>query len=342
MKGNEQPTLQSIAASTGISVSTVSRILSGKARKYRISPKTEQRVRAEAERVGFAVNQLASSLRTRKSNTFGLLIPDISNSFFASIARHVANEARKNGYSIVLCDSQENDQIEAESIRTLQSRNIDGLLVAPVGHIADSLTAVRKRGIPVVLLDRYYPECDIPYVTTKNYEAAFEATEHLIAMGHRRIACILGLPCSSTAADRANGFHAAMKKHGIPVDPSLVAGNDFTEINGYLQTKKFMMHKERPTAIFSMGNLMTLGALRVLAEESIRIPEDVSLLSFDDHEFAAFLSTPVSAIAQNTEGIGQVAVQLLLEQMNNLYSGTIDGITLPARLNLRASVSNLN
>lgn len=342
MNESRQVTLGSIAGKFGISVSTVSRILSGKARQYRISENTERLVKAEADRLGFAPNQIASSLRLRKTNTVGLIIPDISNTFFAGVARSVEIEARRNGYFIILCDSRENPGNEMESIRLLKSRNVDGLIISPVGRIGDYLKQLRDEDLPIVLLDRYFPGVDLPHVTSANYEGAFEATELLIKKGHRRIACIQGLPDASTNLDRVAGYRDALAHNEIEVDERLISGRDFSEDNGYRETKKLLSGSDKPTAIFSLGNLSTFGVIRALSEEGLSIPGDVSIVSFDDHYYSPFLATPITAVAQQMEQIGQSAVKLFCEQLDKTSQAKTSGIYLPTSLNERSSVRDLN
>lgn len=341
MSKENQASLKSIAAKFGVSVSTVSRVLSGKARQYRISVKTEEKIQAEADRLGFSPNPIASSLRTKKTHTFGLVIPDISNAFFATVARHVEEAARKQGYSIIFCDSQEDAGNEQESLRLLQSRNVDGLIISPVGLIGKQLKAICEKGTPVVLLDRYFKDVDLPYVTSNNFNGAFEAIEYLITRGHERIGCIQGLVDSSTNADRVEGYKAALKKYDIAVDQKLICGTGFGEMNGYIQAKRLLQNKPVPTALFALGNLITFGVLRAVAEEGMSIPEDISLVSFDDHEYSPFLATPLTSVAQNKEMIGQFAVSLLTEQIESTENGSVSGVSLPASLVIRQSVRNI-
>jgi LacI family transcriptional regulator len=255
------------------------------------------------------------------------------------VARYVEIEAREFGYSIVLCDTQENAEIEIESIRLLQSRNVDGLIISPVGKIGPYLKELRDGGLPVVLLDRYFPGVDLPYVTSDNYRGAHEATEYLISMGHRQIACIMGLPEASTNIDRVAGFRDALAKHGIAANESWILGNDFSEHNGYMQARQLMQSRPRPTAIFSLGNLPTFGAIRAIQEADLSIPEDVSLISFDDHFYADFLATPLTAVAQQMEKIGKVAVNLLYDQLDGKPGPGKRGLSIATRLNIRSSVS---
>ncbi|MEM9160984.1 MAG: LacI family DNA-binding transcriptional regulator, partial [Verrucomicrobiota bacterium] len=317
-------------------------VLGGKARKYRISERTEDRVLSEAKRIGFTPNQIASSLRLRKTNTIGLVIPDISNIFFATVARCIETEARKRGYFIMLCDSQENPRIEEESIRLLRNRNIDGLIISPVGMIGKSLQAMRDSGFPVVLLDRYFPGLDIPYVTSENHQGAYEATKRLCALGHRRIACIRGLPDSSSSRDRVRGYRDALVEQGIEIDRSLIVGDDFSERCGYLETKLLLQKRKRPTAIFSLGNLTSFGAMRAIKEGGLSVPEDVSLVSFDDHYYSEFLRTPLTAVSQQVDEFGLFAVKLLYDQLDGDAKAVEDGISLPTKFVERASIRDLN
>jgi LacI family transcriptional regulator len=299
-------------------------------------------VKAEAEKTGFAPNQIASALRLRKTHTIGLIIPDISNSFFAAIARHVEREAARSGYFIILCDSQDSTETEVESIRLLQARSVDGLIISPVGRIGTHLVDLRENGTPVVLVDRYFPDLDLPYVTTDNRQGALDAVSYLIGMGHRRIACIRGLPDSSSGKDREAGYREALTQCGIEIDEVLIGGDDFSEQTGYTEVQRLLRGKgEKPTALFSQGNLIAFGAMRAIAEAGLAIPEDISLISFDDHYYASFLTPPLTTVAQQNEEIGCNAVKLLFKQLDQGAAGKIKGISLPATLVTRKSVAPL-
>ena len=191
----------------------------------------------------------------------------------------------------------------------------------------------------MVLIDRYFPQLDLPCVTSDNHQGGLEATEFLIEKGHKRIACIQGVSDSSSNIDRVLGYREALIKHGIEVDESLISGNSFSENNGYLVAKQVLQMMPRPTAIFSLGNLSTFGALRAIREEGLSVPEDISLISFDDDVYSAFLNPPMTTVAQQKESIGQLAVKLLCEQA---FAGKIsESIVLPTRLIKRESVRAL-
>ena len=291
-----QPTLQQIADQSGVSVSTISRILSGQAGRYRISKKTETAVLALARKVNFVPNQLARGLRLKKTLSIGLVIPDISNPFFAGIAQQVALGTHKHGYSVILCDSQDSVELEAQSLALLQSRSIEGVVLCPVGQSAKHLTAYEDGGLPMVLVDRYFPDISIPFVSSDNVAGARLATELLISHGHRRIICLTGLRGTSPNEFRIQGYKEALAKHQIPLDASLIVGDSFNEESGYIETKLLLRTQPDARAILALSNLNALGAVRALAEEKRKIPDDISIISFDDPPYAPYLSPPMTTV----------------------------------------------
>lgn len=342
---NSNPTLKSIAQKLGVSVTTVSRVLNGKSSHYRISADTEKIILKAARELSYSPNQLARGLRLKRTNTIGYIIPDISNPFFSSIAKSVEKSARKYGYSIIMCDSEENTDIEKESLQLMINRKVDGLIISPVGLEVSHLIFLKQKNIPIVLLDRYFPDLELPFVTSDNYQGAFEAVNLLIQSGHQKIACIQGLRNTSPNNDRVRGYKDAHLKNGIPVDESMIVGDSFGEDNGYIETKLLLKKQNIPTAIFSISNLISLGAIRAIAEEGLKIPDDISMISFDDQPYSRFLSTPMTTVAQQSTQIGQIATKLLLDQIESKRNSDPQGIFLPTKLIVRDSIKrnvNLN
>lgn len=332
------PTLKSIAVKLGVSVSTVSRVINGKSSRYRISKETEQLILEAAKELSYTPNQLARGLRLKRTNTIGYLIPDISNPFFASIAKSVEKSARKFGYSIILCDSEESTELESSSLQLMLNRKVDGLIISPVGLEVSHLIEISQKDIPIVLLDRYFPNLNIPFVTSDNYQGAFEAVSYLISNGHSRIACIQGLKNTSPNNDRVKGYRDAHIKNDIEIDESLIVGDSFGEENGYIETKLLLKKGDLPTAIFSVSNLISLGAIRAITEEGLKIPDDISMISFDDQPYSRFLSTPMTTVAQQSNQIGQIATKLLIDQIESNRANESKGIFLPTRMIIRDSV----
>ncbi len=303
-------TIKELAQELEMSTTTVSRVLTGQEKKYRISEKTAQRVREVADKLDFAPNQIARNLRLQKTNTIGLIIPDISNPFFANLARTVEEELRRRGKMVLLCDTKDDTDLEQESMALLKGRKVDGLLVAPVGK--DSKHFMENTSLPVVLIDRYFEDQNIPYVTTDNFFGAYEATSFLIEKGHRNIACIQGLAGTTPNDNRVKGYQEAMKTHGL-MDCIKVVGDDYSMENGYANTKELLARPEAPTALFALNNQIAMGCMKALKENEFHIPNDISLIAFDEQPLFELLSPPLTAIKQPMETIGKVAVEILFE-----------------------------
>ena len=331
-------TLKAIAAHLGVSATTVSRSLNGQGDRYRISEKTQGAVRRLARRLDFSPNPLARGLRLKKTATIGLVIPDISNPFFARIAHCVTVVARDHRHSVLLADSQEQTRLEIASIAALLRRHVDGLILCPVG-IADAHLRPLVRGpVPVVLADRHFPRLALPSVTSDNLGGANAATCHLIAAGHRRIGLLQGLPKTSTNQDRLKGYRRALATHGIRNDAGLVVGDSFLEDSGYRAAKRLLRSRPRPTALFALGNLIALGALRAIAEAGFRIPADISLIAFDDHPYAEHLASPVTTVAQDADALGRLAADTLFSRVGARADDSGQRHVVPTRLIARASV----
>jgi LacI family transcriptional regulator len=334
-------TLQCIANKSGVSVTTISRVLSGQAARYRISKETEEAVRKLAKDHAFVPNQLARGLRLKKTLTLGLVIPDFSNPFFASIAQQVAIGTHKHGYSVIVCDSEDSTELEMKSLGILQSRHVEGIVLCPVGQSGEHLKEFVNGRLPIVLVDRFFPRLPLPYVSSDNSASARRATELLISNGHRRIACLQGLRDTSPNEFRVRGYREALTANHLPVDEGLIVGDSFTEQSGYIETKLLLKTASDVTAILALSNLNALGAIRALTEEKRKIPDDVSVVSFDEQPYSAYLSTPMTTVSQPYSEMGEVAVKLLFDQIQSSRPQTKGGILLPTSLIVRDSVRRL-
>ena len=335
-------TIEDIAKRSGFSVSTVSRVLNKKAGKNRISKKAQEAVLKVAEELRYRPNQLARSLRLKKTHTIGLVVPDISNPFFAYVTRSIQTSVYRSGYSLVVCDTDENLGLEIEHTNLLLSKGVDGLIIMPVGQNCDHLRRVRKEGVPFVLVDRSFDDLDADSVVVDNYRGAFDATEHLIASGHKRIAIIQGLPNTSTSVNRFKGYHDALHTRGIAINEQLIVGDSFRQETGYLETKKLLSQLRPPTAIFATSDLITLGVLQALEEGGLRIPEDISVVVFDEVDFGPFLKCPLTTVAQPKEHMGEIAVKLLVERIRDKKKKEFSRIVLRPTLVKRSSVKCLS
>jgi LacI family transcriptional regulator len=308
-------TLEQVAQRAGVSTSTASRALAGKARECRISEKTEKAILLAASELGFQASHLARSLRMRRSGLIGLLVPDASNPFFAAIARRATILAEQNGLSTLLADSHDSIKHEEEMLIHLQSRQVEGLMICPVGPASAHLQSLEDTRANVVVVDRWFSGVHFTTVTSENERGAYTATRAMLEKGHRSIGCLQGRPGTSSNDERLEGFQKALRESKLKQHPQLVRGDDFSEDSGYRSTCEILDADLGVTAIFAFSNQNALGALRAFAERGLEIPQDISLVAFDDAPFAEYLTAPLSVIRQDVETIGGVAAELLIEQI---------------------------
>lgn len=334
-------TLTDIAKKTGFSVSTVSRVLHDRTGKYKIPEDTRSAIRRAAEELGYTPNKLARGLRLQKTHQLGIIVPDVSNPFFATMVKSVSKEARRAGYSIIVCDSDEDSNIEQESVQALLENRVDGLLLAAVGPEHDHLRDLQASHIPLVMLDRWPRDLDVDAIGVDNVKGGYQATQHLIHEGHKRIAFIQGRRGTNASEGRLQGYLRAMEAAQIPVLPGYVVGDDFGTLNGYIETKSLLQLNQPPTAIFAAGDLIALGVMQALREESVPVPTTISLVTFDDPSFASYLSPALTAVEQPIERMGEMGVKLLLRRMRT-PDAEVKQVLLEPRLIVRDSVSRLS
>lgn len=331
--------INDIATKTGLSISTVSRVLNGKAEQFRIGKKSQQKIIDAAKELNYIPNLFAANLRTGKSNTIALIVPSLNNPFFADLVSTLNSEVRRFGYTTIISDSDENPDIEEIELQQVMSRNVEGLIIAPCGNQWEHIKQLHDQGLPIICIDRYFEDLEIPFVSTDNYDGAYAATKYLIDNGHSLITCIQGVQQSTPNRLRAKGFKDAMENAGI--SSHSIIGDDFTVQNGYLETRLLLQQKERPTAIFTLSNTIAMGCMKALKEMNVRVPEDISLITFDDHPYLDYLETPLSCIAQPVSDISKIAVKFLISRLNNT-EGLINQILLKPEMKFRKSVRRIN
>ena len=331
-------TLITISQRTGFSISTVSRVLSGQAEKYRISPATVHLIEEVAKRCNYIPNLLAKALTTRRTNIIGLLIPSVDNPYFANIASVVIRQARSQGFTTMIVDTMENAKNEQQDVLSLISRKVDGIIIVPCDREPDFLEGIGRHNIPIVLIDRYFDTTTLPYVCTDNFRGGYEATKHLIEHGHKRIACIQGVPYSMPNKERVRGYREALREYGLE-GYIRVSGEDFSVQNGYLETKLLLNEPAIPSAIFTLSNTILQGAIKAIRESGLRIPQDISIISFDNNTYLDYLDPAVTRISQPTDEIGTLAVKILMESISGEKSGNAQ-IQIPPKLIVCNSVAH--
>lgn len=309
-------TIQSISEQTGYSVSTVSRVLSGKAARSRISQKAIDIIEAEAKRVNYTPNLLAQGLRTSRTYTIGLTVPGIDNPFFATLASTVIENLKLSGYHTLLADSLESPKDFADALVMFRSRSVDGIIAVPVGNFTPQVEEITS-SIPTILMDRYFEGTSLPYICTDNYAGGFMATEYLINRGCRRILSIQGVPESTPSRERVRGFIDAINSHADKGIEYAVAGDAFSIENGYNQVRRIFSEGVRFDSVFAYSSTILLGAIRAFRELGIDIPGQVGIISFDNNGFLDFLDPAVSRVEQPLSEIGRIASQVLVDIIEN-------------------------
>jgi LacI family transcriptional regulator len=314
-------TIQDVAVRAGVSISTVSRVVTG---SVAVEPATAERVREAIASLGYRPNLLARSFRRRVTHTIGLLVPDTSNPFFAEVARTAEDAGFAEGYSVVLCNSDLSPVKQEIYIDVLLAKRVDGLILVSSGLIPgndghDAVERLLEAGVPCVVVDRDLGETPVDQVMVDNEQGGYLAGQHLIALGHRRIACLVGPSDLTPSAGRIAGFRRALAEAGLAVAAQgLVRGNGRSD-GGAAATQQLLERGSIPaggvTAIFAFNDQMAIGAIGALQRAGCRVPEDISVVGFDDIPQSAAIFPALTTVAQPIAEMGRIGVQLLLDRI---------------------------
>ena len=327
--------MRDVAVRARVSVSTVSHVLNG---TRNVADGTRESVLAAIEALGYQPNLLAKSLKTRKTFTIGLLISDIQNSFFTSVVRGVEDVALSRGYHLFLCNTDEDVSREDEYVTELLKKRVDGLIVASAAPRQGQTWGSGVGDTPFVFLDREVQGIDADVIRVDNRRAMALIAEHLVNLGHRRIGLVSGPLDKASGYERYTGLKSALADLGNTLDDSLVRFGDFRTAGGRKKTEELLRLSHPPTALVAANNQMTLGALLAVREKGLKIPEDISVIGFDDPEWAPLVHPPLTTLAQPTYEMGVGAVRLLLERMEGL-DGSAKTMLLEPWLEVRGSTS---
>lgn len=306
-------TMKDIAKIAGVSVNTVSRALND---KPEINEDTKRRIKQIASELNYTPNSIAASLASRKSKTIGLIIPDICDPFFAQQARGVEDTAKKEGYSVILLNTDEISEAELDAVETLRSIRVAGMLLTSVFSRTEHIENLKKQKVPLVLLNRRCQEIDTDYVINNNEKGAYKATKHLIKLGHKRIGVILGPQRITSVQDRYAGYMKAMDEAGIEKSAEyVVCGENFKPDTGELLAEQLLQNNPRPTAILAYCDSLAMGAYAAARKRGLSIPEDLALVGYDDIPYAKYFEIPLTTIAQPAYKMGEVACKIILEKI---------------------------
>ena len=305
--------IKDVAKKLGVSVSTVSLVLNGKGKEGRVSDLLAEKIRYEAKAMNYKPNAFAKGLRNGRSETFGLIISDISNPFFGNLAFHVQENAEKHGYSVIFTNTNESTAKMEKMISILKSRNVDGFIIVPTEHSEKTIEQLVKEKYPVVLLDRYFNEVDTSYVVVNNYRASMEATNLLLNQKCKRIAMLLFNDSLQTMQDRRKGFIDAMTNKGL-YDPALIKEVDFFTMVDDVQKimTELVSSGNMVDGIFFANSTICINALKTLTSLKIEIPKDVRIACFDKSDFFHLINTSIPYVKQPVHEMGKRAVELLI------------------------------
>jgi LacI family transcriptional regulator len=330
-------TLKELAAQAGVHPSTVSRIVNDDPR-LRVSPKTRARVKELLKKTGYRPDGMARGLKLRQSFVLGVLVPDVLNPLFAAIFRGVEDAALEEGYTVILSSTDGHEDREREILLTLQSRMIDGMIVASASLRDPSVRWLRTHGIPHVLVNRYSDLKDF-FVGTDDRAGAKLATEHLLALGHKRIAHLAGSPRFSTAVNRRKGYEEALTGAGIEPDPALVVETSLAAGGGVMATHRLLDVRKPPTAVVAVNDVAAVGAYDAADQMGLRIPADLAITGYNDIPLAARLRPGLTTIHVPAQEFGRAAARMLLEQMVAGVHET-KRVVLPPELIVRGSTDS--
>ncbi len=310
-------TISEVAQKAGVSITTVSHVIN----KTRfVSEETRERVEMAIEEMGYRPNALARSLRSGESYTIGLILPDSANPFFAEVGRSIEIAAFEAGYSVILSNTENDVDKECIYIDVLIKKQIDGMIFVGTGEDIDAYKGLLDLNIPVVAMDRDYPNLKMDVVISDNLQGGELATQHLIALGHRRIGCIAGPSKVNLSAQRVTGYIQSLKQAGLAVDRNLIVSGDFHPGSGQAAAKKLLALPDPPTAIFACNDLMAIGVLRAGMELGRRIPQDLAVVGYDDIELASYTTPPLTTIQQPKKEMGITAFNYLLSRIQTRQS----------------------
>lgn len=330
-----------VAQKAGVSTATVSRVIN---KSVHVRDETRQRVLAVLKELNYLPNANASSLTRKRTDLLALLVSDITNPFFTTVARGFEDKAAQHGFTVILCNTDENPEKEKEYVQRLLMRRIDGMAIAPTSKGIRHLEMVKKRQVALVLLDRIINGFEADSVRGDSVGGAQRLVSHLIGLGHRRIAAVMGPFIISTSADRLEGYKKALAEHGIPFDEKLVKEGLYRRESGQRLTHELLSlpPSERPTAIFAGNNFLALGVITAIREAGLRVPEDIAVVCFDDIESASILQPFLTVAAQPAYLMGTLCAEIIIQRLSGKGPSRPQDIVLGTELIIRESCGSAN
>lgn len=330
-------TIEDVAKLAGVSNSTVSRVLNEK--EY-VKETTRKKVYAAVTRLGYKPSRIARSLRANASQIIGLIISDIQNPFFTSLVRAVEDIAYEHNYSLLLCNTDEDPEKENLYIELMLSERVSGVIITPTREYNCPITKLLEMNVATVCVDRQVQDCETDSVVSDNVNSSFKLVEHLIKSGHKRIGALLGSPEITTFRERLLGYKKAHNHHNLPIDENFIKLGTPKEHEGYLLTNQLLDLSSRATALIAGNNLMALGAIHAIKDRNLSIPDDISLVTFDDREWTKLFTPTITVASQPTYKMGKKAAELIMQRLND-ENQPIKHIVFESQIIFRESVISM-
>jgi LacI family transcriptional regulator len=328
-------TIRDVAEKAGVSAMTVSRVIN---KQSGVSAKTRNRIEQALRELDYSPNRGPARQTRPGSQLIGMIVPDLSNPFFAPLVRGAEQTASKAGYRMLICNSESDLRLERDYVDDLVTHDIAGLIIAPVSDRSkEHLDRLKQSGVPIVLLDRTIADFESDSVTVENKESAERITEHLIKIGHSKIVFVSDSMDVSSGRERRFGFDKAMHTAGIEVHENMIVTTTADIVGGQRAAQELLALDPRPTAIVAVNNMTALGIMASFRELGIRVPQDIALVCFDDVQHLAIISPVLTVIDQPADTMASVAAQMLVERMNGKAGKASRTVRFPAKLIVRES-----
>lgn len=335
-------TIKEVAIKANVSITTVSRVFNG---NDGVSPKTRKRVLKVIEELGYSPSAMASGLKTNLSKCIGIAVPDALGDFYGEIIDGIESVTAEKGYNVIISLNHRIVKEELAGVNFFKAKKVDGAILVTTSGDDDYVHSLIEGGYNIVLLDRDPHGLNVDTVKIDNFGGGYMATEHLLDLGHSSILIVQGIPFIDSSKERFNGYKRALKNKGIKVKNQFILSGDFTVESGYLSVKKYLGNYGLDfSAIFATNDQMAIGAIKALKDKGISVPEEVSIVGFDDSYISPYIIPPLTTIKQRREEMGRVAAELLLDRIvsGNKKGRTPRQVIIPIDLIKRESAISLS
>lgn len=316
---NKKVLLKDIADYVGVSTALVSYVINHKEKEARVGPEMVKKIQNAVRKLNYQPNLIAKSLKSGKTHTIGLIVADISNPFFSNIARIIEDEARKEGYIVIIGSSDENAEKSNDLVNVFANRQVDAFIIAPAENTERQITGLLNKNIPVVLIDRYFPAVKADSVRIDNFRAAYHATEYLVNNGHRKIALMAYHTGLAHIQDRKDGYKAALKDKGIRFKSEWLKNISYQSIEEDVAAamKAIITPALKIDAILFATNSLAIEGLKIIRESGVKVPKELAVIAFDESDAFDFFYSPISYVKQPLEEMGKNAVELAIEKIRS-------------------------